>query len=325
MIDTPDVPKSLLDAVRYYADPKICFETMIGVKWPDGKPTCPKCGHNEVYIIATRQLLQCKSKTCKKQFSVKVDTIFEDSPLGLDKWFVAAWCLANSKNGISSHELARAIGVTQKTAWFMLHRLREAMKTRTARKFKGTVEGDETFVGGRAKNMHAKKRERVITGRGAVGKAIVQGLLKRGEGRRVSEFRGMVVGNTEEWTLCPNIYRNVANYAKVYTDAAPAYGSLAIRYVHQFIDHATRYVDGLVHVNGVENFWSLLKRMLHGTYVAVASFHLQRYVDEEAFRFNERDTNDAGRFAELLLRVVGRRLTYRVLTAKNDAGFMGIR
>lgn len=217
------------------------------------------------------------------------------------------------------------IYLTQKTAWFMLHRLREAMKTRTARKFRGTIEGDETFVGGRAKNMHAHKREAKITGRGAVGKAIVQGLLKRGEGKRVSEFRGMVVGNTEEWSLCPNIYRNVANGAKVFTDAAPAYGSLAIRYVHQFIDHATRYVEGLVHVNGVENFWSLLKRMLHGTYVAVANFHLQRYVDEEAFRYNERDTNDAGRFAELLLRVVGRRLTYRRLTAQGDAGFMGIR
>lgn len=325
MTDTPDVPKTLLDAVRYYSDPKVTFETMIGVKWPDGKITCPKCGGDAIGVIASRSMLQCKAKGCRKQFSCKVGTIFEDSPLGLDKWFVAAWCIANAKNGISSLELGRALGVTQKTAWFMLHRLREAMKTRTARKWNGTIEGDETFVGGRAKNMHAEKRERVIKGRGAVGKAIVQGLLRRGEGRRVSEFRGMVVGNTEEWTLCPNVYRNVANNATVYTDAAPSYSSLAVRYYHSFIDHATRYVSGLVHVNGVENFWSLLKRMLHGTYVAVASFHLQRYVDEEAFRYNQRDTNDAGRFAELLLRVVGRRLTYRTLTAQNDAGFMGLR
>jgi len=333
MTDIPDVPKTLLDACRYYADPKVCFATMLGVKWPDGKIVCLKCGGSKIGVIRTRQMLQCNSlvtvegveKKCGKQFSVKVGTIFEDSPLGLDKWLVAAWCIANAKNGISSCELGRALGVTQKTAWFMLMRIREAMKTKAARKLTGTIEGDETFVGGKAKNMHAAKREAKITGRGAVGKAIVQGLLKRGEGRRVSEFRGMVVNNTEEWSLCPNIYRNVASSAKVYTDAAPAYGSLAIRYFHSFTDHATRYVDGLVHVNGVENFWSLLKRMLHGTYVAVASFHLQRYVDEQAWRFNERDTNDAGRFAAVMLAVVGKRLTWRMLTAQNDAGFMGIK
>lgn len=155
---TETTPKTLLDAVRYYSDLKVCFETMIRVKWPDGKPVCPKCGHDQVYIIPTRRLLQCKSKTCKKQFSVKVGTIFEDSPLGLDKWFVATWYIANCKNGVSSHELGRALGVTQKTAWFMLHRIREAMKTKTARKFTGTVESDESFFGGKAKNMHAHKR-----------------------------------------------------------------------------------------------------------------------------------------------------------------------
>ncbi len=320
-----DVPTTLLEAVRYYSDAKTCFETMLMVKWPDGKIVCPKCGGEAIGVIATRQMLQCKAKGCRKQFSCKVNTIFEDSPLGLDKWFVTAWCIANAKNGISSLELGRALGVTQKTAWFMLHRIREAMKTRTGRKMRGEIEGDETFIGGRAANMHAKRRERLIKGRGSVGKAIVQGLLRRGEGRRISEFRGMVVPNTEEWTLCPNVYRNVANGSSVYTDAAPSYASLAIRYVHGYIDHATRYVKDRIHVNGLENFWSLLKRMLKGTYVAVASFHLERYVDEQAFRYNARDTNDAGRFAELLLRVVGKRLTYRRLTSQGDAGFMGIR
>lgn len=185
-----DLPQTLLDAVRYYSDPQVCFETMLAVKWPDGKVVCPKCGHDQVYIIRTRSLLQCKSKTCKKQFSVKVGTIFEESPLGLDKWFVAAWCIANAKNGISSLELGRALGVTQKTAWFMLHRIREAMKTKTARKLRGTVESDESFFGGASKNMHKARRDKLIRGRGAVGKAIIQGLLERSDNDGISQFRG---------------------------------------------------------------------------------------------------------------------------------------
>lgn len=321
-----DTPQTLLAAVRYYTDPKVCFETMLSVKWPDGKITCPKCGGESVGVIRSRSMLQCKTKECRKQFSVKVGTIFEDSPLGLDKWFVAVWCIANAKNGISSLELGRALGVTQKTAWFMLHRIREAMKTRTARKLSGEVEGDETFIGGKAKNMHKDRREKLIRGRGAVGKAIVQGLLERPQrDRDVSQFRGFVVPNTEEYTLCPNVWRNVESGARVYTDATPSYRSLALRYFHSYVDHLTRYVKGHVHVNGLENFWSLFKRSIRGTYVAVAAFHLQRYLDEQTFRFNERNTNDAGRFAAVMLAVVGKRLTYRVLTSKDDAGFMGIR
>lgn len=179
---THNVPDTLLDAVRYYTDLKVCFTTMLAVKWPNGNPTCPKCGGDKVGVVESRSVLQCKAKGCRKQFSVKVDTIFEDSPLGLDKWFVAVWCIANAKNGISSHELGRALGVTQKTAWFMLHRIRLAMKTNTFHKMNGEIESDETFIGGKAKNMHAGKREKLIRGRGAVGKAIVQGLIKRGDG-----------------------------------------------------------------------------------------------------------------------------------------------
>src|SRR6185437_8959971 len=134
----------------------------------DGKIACPKCGGDKIGVITSRSMLQCKAKDCRKQFSVKVDTIFEDSPLGLDKWFVGIWCIANAKNGISSCELARALGVTQKTAWFLLHRIRLAMQTRSFRKLSGEVEVDETFIGGKAKNMHASKRERIITGRGSV-------------------------------------------------------------------------------------------------------------------------------------------------------------
>lgn len=322
---TSETPKTLLDACRYYADPKVCFETMLAVKWPDGKICCPKCGCDKIGVIGSRSLLQCKDKTCRKQFSVKVDTIFEDSPLGLDKWFVAVWCIANAKNGISSLELGRALGVTQKTAWFMLHRIREAMKTRSFRKLQGTIEGDETFIGGRAKNMHKSRREKLIRGRGAVNKAIVQGLLERGDGENVSEFRGFVVRNTSADEMLPNVVRNVEHESFFFTDSAPAYSELSDGYFHRWVDHLTKYVAGRVHTNGLENFWSLLKRMLRGTYVAVAEFHLQRYVDEQAFRFNLRDLNDAGRFRRVLAAVVGKRLTWRFLTAQGDAGFMGIR
>lgn len=317
---TPEAPQTLLDAVRYFSDPQVCFETMLPVKWPDGKITCPKCGGDRVGVVKSRRVLQCKTVGCRKQFSVKVGTIFEDSPLGLDKWFVAVWCIANAKNGISSCELGRALGVTQKTAWFMLHRVRLAMKTKSFRKFTGEVEADETFIGGKADNMHKHKRAKRILGRGPVGKAIIHGLLERG-----GEVRCTIIPNTEADSIRPVITRHVEPFVStIYSDAHAAYRQLDWRYARQFVDHLTRYVNGRVHVNGLENFWSLLKRTLKGTYVSVAPFHLEAYADEQAFRFNRRKKTDAGRFREVLAAVVGKRITYRVLTATEDAGFMGI-
>lgn len=315
-----DTPQSLLAAVRHFSDPKVCFETMLSAKYPDGKITCPKCDGDKVGVVRSRSLLQCKAKDCRKQFSVKVGTIFEDSPLGLDKWFVAVWCIANAKNGISSCELARALEVTQKTAWFMLHRVRLAMKTGTFRKLAGEVEVDETFIGGKAANMHKHKREKAIRGRGAVGKAIVQGLLERG-----GEVRAQIVGNTDDITLQRTVRQHVEFGSDVFSDSAPAYAGLALNYFHSAVDHISTYVRGKVHTNGLENFWSLLKRSLKGTYVAVAPFHLEKYVDEQAFRYNTRQGNDAARFGAAIEGTIGKRLTYRVLTADNDAGFMGIK
>jgi transposase-like protein len=324
MTDQQDLPKTLLEAVRYFSDLKICFEHMLPVKWPNSKPVCPKCGGEQVGIVRSRSLLQCKAKDCRKQFSVKVGTIFEDSPLGLDKWFVAIWCIANDKNGISSHELGRALGVTQKTAWFMLHRIRLAMQTKSFRKLNGEVEGDETFIGGKSDNMHWKKREKKIKGRGAVGKEIVQGLLQRTVDDNISQVRAMTVPATDESSLHSNVLRNVDKDSFFYTDAAAAYASLADRYFHSAVDHVSCYVRGRVHINGIENFWALLKRTIKGTYVSVAPFHLQRYVDEQAWRFNHRDTTDGSRFRKVLAAVVGKRITYRLLTAQNDAGFMSL-
>jgi len=317
-------PTTLIEAVRHFSDLQVCHDYMVGLKWPDGRIVCPKCGADRVGEIKSRRLLQCKAKGCRKQFSAKVGTIFEDSPLGLDKWFVAVWCVANAKNGISSCELARALGVTQRTAWFMLHRIRVAMRTKSFRKMSGEVESDETFVGGKAANMHEHRRERTIRGRGAVGKTIVHGLLERGNAERASQVRANVVGSTDAERLLPEVFRNVEAGATVYTDSLASYRGLAERYVREFIDHATTYVSGRVHVNGLENFWSLLKRSLRGTYICVAPFHLFRYLDEQTFRFNSRRGHDGDRFREVMSRTIGERLLFRRLCAIGDSGFMGI-
>jgi transposase-like protein len=312
-------PQTLIEAVRHFADADTCHAYMIALKWPDGRIACPKCGSDKVGVIESRRMLQCRDVSCRKQFSAKVGTIFEDSPLPLSHWFAAVWLIANAKNGISSCELARALGVRQATAWFMLHRIREAMKTRSFRKLDGEIESDETYVGGRAENMHARKRERKILGRGGVGKTIVHGLLERG-----GEVRAQVVPNVEAETILPAVYSNVESGAAVYTDAHASYQALISRYVHDFIDHTTGYVRGKVHTNGIENFWSLLKRAIRGSYVAVAPFHLGRYVDEEVFRFNARKGTDWTRFMAAMRGVIGRRLTYRRLCELDGAGFMGI-
>lgn len=313
-------PNTLIEAVRYFADLTVCHAYMRKIKWPDGKIVCPKCGTDRCAEIASRPgYLTCNVKACRKQFSYKVGTVFEASPLGLDKWFVAVWNIANCKNGISSHELARALGVTQKTAWFMLHRIREAMKTGTFKKLDGPVEVDETFVGGASKNMHKRERAKKITGRGAVNKTAVQGILQRG-----GEVRTEVTNTTRGRVLRGNVIRHVTPGAVVYTDEAPSYTALARRFVHSAVDHGIEFVRGLVHVNGIENFWSLLKRTIRGTYIRPAPFHLHRYCTEQEWRYNNRKTGDGSRFLRVLRNVVGKRLTYRRLCAIGDAGFMGL-
>lgn len=320
---TDDLPDTLLEAARYFADLDICEAYMRKIKWPDGKVTCPACGGTKIGEVKSRRLLRCKA--CRKQIRAKVGTIFEDSPLGLDKWFVAVWSVANCKNGISSHELARAIGVTQKTAWFMEHRIRKAMETGSFQKFNGPTEADATYIGGEARNMHEHKREAKIKGRGAVGKSIVHAVLQRTDGKLASEVRVEVVGSDDAQRLVPATRRHVRFGAKVFTDSAAAYSDLCLTHLHKAIDHSIAYVAGLCHTNGCENFFSLFKRTLKGTYVAVAPFHLGRYATEQAWRFNARTSGDRGRFEAAMEGVLGKRLTYRVLTAQNDAGFMGIK
>ncbi len=288
-------PKTLVNAIRYFANPTNCREYLVSRRWPNGV-VCPTCGSNTVYFDSSRNGWECKTRHPKRKFTLKTGTIFEDSALGLDKWLPVVWMIANMKNGVNSHEIARSIGVTQKTAWFMLQRIRLAMQDdETGGELGGEVEVDETFIGGRARNMHASKRRKlgVSQSRSMIGKVAVMGLLKR-HGGRGSQVRTRVVSTRRKHELEQTVEEHVTAGATIYTDALRSYDRMAQRgYVHGVIDHAETYVDGQIHTNGLENYWSLLKRALKGTYVSVEPFHLFRYLDEQAFRFNYRKDSDA--------------------------------
>lgn len=305
-----NAPRTLQEAILYFADPDRCLKFMVDIRWPDGVK-CPTCGSKEVMFLSTRRVWKCKAKHAKQQFSAKVGTVFEDSPIGLDKWFAAVWMVANCKNGVSSYEIHRALKVTQKTAWFMDHRIRLAMQTGSFEKVAGEFEVDESFIGGLARNMHKNKKAK-ITGTGGAGKAIVMGLLDR----KTKKIRLRHVANTQRETLQGVVREYIEGGSYVFSDAWVAYNGLDREYIHQVIDHAEKYVDGNVHTNGIENFWSLLKRGLKGTYISVEPFHLFRYLDEQAFRFNERKQNDGGRFVSAMQGVTGKRVTYEKLTGK---------
>jgi transposase-like protein len=306
-------PQTLVEAVLHFADPEVTHKTMVELRWPSGV-CCPTCGRTDVRFIATRRIWECKETHPKKQFSSKVGTIFEDSPLGLDKWFVAIWQIANCKNGVSSYELHRALGVTQKTAWFMLHRIRLAMKTGSFIKSGGEFEADETFIGGRAKNMSKARRAKSIPGSGVAGKEVVMGVLRRGTDAEPSKAVAAHVQNRKKKSVQEAVRAAAEPGSTIYTDALKSYEGLAKDYVHGFVDHAVEYVRENIHTNGMENFWSLFKRALKGTYVSVEPFHLDAYVKEQTFRFNQRKTGDSYRFRKVLGAVAGKRLTYLELT-----------
>lgn len=304
------LPKTLIGAIRYFADPDVCLAFVANLRWPDG-PVCPRCGGVEPLFLKTRRLWKCRA--CQKQFSVKVGTIFEDSAIGLDKWLPALWMVVNCKNGVSSYEIARALGVTQKTAWFMTHRIRLAMQTRTFNKLSGEVEIDETFIGGRARFMHKSKRAKKIKGTGGVGKAAVMGLLERHGPDGHSVVKLKMVPSVGSDALLPEVQKHVASGSEVFTDEWRSYRGLEADYIHKVIDHAESYAEGKIHTNGLENFWSLLKRGIKGTYVCVEPFHLFRYLDEQAYRFNTRKVGDGLRFLQALHGIVGKRIMYRTL------------
>jgi transposase-like protein len=312
-------PKSLQEAIIYFANPDNCIDYLAIRRWPDGRVLCPTCGSDKVKFHAERRIWQCSAHHSKRQFSIKVGTVMEDSAIQLDKWLTAAWLITNCKNGISSYEIARDVKVTQKSAWFMLHRIRLAMQDETlGSKLNGEVEADETFIGGKARNMHKNVKARRITGQGrnTDDKIMVMGILERG-----GRVRTKIIADRKQETLHGTVRANVEAGADLFTDTFGAYKGLQGEFEHQVVDHALRYVEGRVHTNGLENFWSLLKRGIGGTYVAVEPFHLFRYLDEQSFRFNyrgtkERPISDAERFDIAISQIVGKRLTFAQLTGK---------
>jgi transposase-like protein len=318
-----ETPQTLQEAIQYFTDFENCRQFMVAVRWLDGKVRCPACGSEKVTYLQKARLYKCYGDHPKPKFSLKVGTVFEDSPIALEKWLPAVWLVVNCKNGVSSWELHRALGVTQKTAWFMLHRIRLAMRSGTGlTKIGGSgseIEVDETFIGGKARNMHKEKRIKTKVREGNWGKTVVMGMLERG-----GHVKTKVVPNRRKPALHAAIAETIEKGSQLYTDEHNGYMDISADYVHSIVNHLENYVSGRVHTNGLENFWSLLKRGLNGTYVAVEPFHLFRYVDEQAFRYNNRATkdnplNDADRFQLALSQIVGKRLTYDQLTGKTGA------
>ena len=312
-------PKSLQEAILYFANPDNCIDYLAIRRWPDGKVICPGCGSEKVSFNAKRRTWKCSKHHSKREFSIKVGTVMEDSPIPLDKWLTAMWMILNCKNGVSSCEIAKDVRVNQKSAWFMLHRIRLSMQDETlGSKLSGEVEADETFIGGKARNMHKNVKARRITGQGrnTDDKIMVMGILERG-----GKIRTKILANRKQEALHGEVRANVEPGAMLFTDTFGAYKGLQGEFEHQVVDHALRYVDGRIHTNGLENFWSLLKRGIAGTYVAVEPFHLFRYLDEQSFRYNYRGTKqtpitDAERFDIALSQILGKRLTFAQLTGK---------
>jgi len=311
-------PKTLQQAIQYFSDELVCIDAVARMRWIDGKIVCPHCMGIGAYWFKTQKRWKCMN--CRKQFSVKVGTVFEDSPISLTKWLPCLWLLTNCKNGVSSWEIHRSLGVSQKTAWFMLQRLRLALRNEPTKLGgdSGPVEVDETFVGGQKRFMHAKRRAK-YTDATVDNKAVVMGFFDR-DLRRI---RTTVIPNVRRDTLQDAVLAHVKKGSTVYTDNATTYVKWSQNYVHEIVNKAETYVRGQVHVNGLENFWSLVKRSLKGTYIAVEPFHLSRYLDEQIFRFENRATkdnplNDSDRFMLALSQVSGKRLTYAELTGKND-------
>jgi transposase-like protein len=319
MSDLKPEPKSLQEAIIYFANPDNCIDYLALRRWPDGKVICPCCGSDRVSFNANRHTWKCSKHHAKREFSIKVGTVMEDSAIPLDKWLTAMWMILNCKNGVSSCEIAKNVRVSQKSAWFMLHRIRLSMQDETlGSKLSGEVEADETFIGGKARNMHRDVHARRITGMGrnTDDKIMVMGILERG-----GKVRTKIISDRKQETLHSEVKANVEAGAELYTDTFGAYKGLQSEYAHQVVDHALRYVNGRVHTNGLENFWSLLKRSLGGTYVSVEPFHLFRYLDEQSFRYNfrgtkERPITDAERFSIAASQLVGKRITFAQLTGK---------
>ncbi len=305
-------PKTLQDAIQHFSNFENCQKFMVELRWADGKVKCPACGSEKVTYLANARLWKCYSKHEKPKFSLKVGTIFEDSPISLDKWLTAVWLIVNCKNGISSYEVGRDIGVSQKSAWHMLHRIRKAMQDElTGGMLNGEIEVDETFIGGKARNMHRARRIKAGVQGPSKGKTIVLGMLQR-----AGKVVATVIPDRTKQVMQENVKPHIEPGSTIFSDEAGDHWKME-GFTHETVNHMEAYVQGNVHTNGLENFWSLFKRGLHGTYVSVEPFHLFRYIDEQAFRFNNRKPmDDSMRFTYAMRKIVGKRLTWNELTGK---------
>lgn len=306
-------PQTLLEAIRLYKDPEVAEAAFTKMRWPHGVVACPRLGCGSASVARLEKYRRWYCNDCKRQFSAKTNTIFEDSPIGFDKWLPAMWLLSSDRNGISSCELARALGVGQKAAWFMLHRIRLAMQEDGIEPLSGEIEADETYIGGKFRGPAAFNP---ITGRRkaagpAKNKQTVLAMIQRG-----GKVKAFVVPNSRRISLLPVIREHVKRGSTVYTDSLRSYHDLKFEYDHQTINHAIEYVRGHVTTNRIESFFSVLKRTLRGTYVAPRPQHLQRYLDEQIFRFNARRDNDGPRFEAAVKGVEGKRIMYKELIAK---------
>lgn len=310
-MDEQPTPSTILEAVRAFSHPDVAHDFFVQLRWPNGV-ACPRqgCGSASVAYMAKYKRWYCNE--CKKSFTAKLGTIFEDSPIGFDKWLPAIWLLASNRNGISSCELARALNVTQKTAWFILHRVRLAMKNESFRKLAGTVEADESYIGGKTHNKPLYIRRQLRDGNPTADKTMVFGMVERG-----GDVRAMTMPGSKPKlpTILPVLRKNVHEDATFYTDSAQLYTHINEYFLnHSSVNHsALEYVRGSVHTNTIESFWAVLKRTIGGTYIAPRPWHLDRYLDEQIFRFNERKNDDGPRFVKAAKAADGKRLTYAEL------------